>query len=117
MDPRVTMGCTDIALGSGGALTNMGFDINDVKGGGSDGSRSRDLIVGPNVEPVGCGVREVRKRKGARGTPIVASRATEGSLVNEFNEASRERGYIAASRARPCLFGRSTDIVRDIPSG
>src|ERR1700722_3964912 len=97
------MGCADMDLGccvSGRAFTNIGFDSKDVRGGGSDGARSRGLIIGPKLEPESWGVREVRMRNGVRDTGMEASRPTETESREkvEFMEASREIGNIVTSR-------------------
>lgn len=41
----------------------MGFDMREVRGGGSEASRSSLRTVGPKLGPEGCGVKEVRMRK------------------------------------------------------
>jgi hypothetical protein len=114
-DPRVTTGCADIDLcrASDGALTKIGFDIRDINGGGSDGSRSRDLTIGPKLAPESCGVSEVRMRKGVRATGDETSRDMESREKEAFIEGSRETGSIMASRVRSCAFVRSIDIVRE----
>ena len=92
-------------------MTKIGFDINAVNGGGSDGSRSRRFGVGPYSDPTGIGLSVVRIRKEARTGPTEESRGTDE------RDASLEtgRGTIVASLVTR-RFGRlSMDASRLCP--
>ena len=85
---------------SGGGRKKTGFDIREATGGGSDGSRSRDLRDKAMLEDEGLGVSDERiwkLRVGGKDT----SRPTD--MVFRRGGASREvsRVNMAIDESRP----------------
>lgn len=94
--PRVVEGREGATCCSEGARTKMGFVIRDVRGGGSEASRSSLRTVGPKLGPEGWGVKEVRMRKdedldGIAGMDLSREMGNGAESSGVAMDTSRER--------------------------